>query len=516
MDIKQLNEAFLANDLEGLKRSRQFWRLTASLLLVLVLLCSSISFACILCIWNDIHSHSHGHANTGSGVESVALWDHWEIIRAPEVEPSLQPKRVLDAVRKYEPMVFNHPFDGYPKYERLLVVDIQDVDPPESCRSYPKMEIAFLDALLGFARPRCSTVAGTLRTKINEAQNVYISTTEGKGQPVDMLYLILPSHVTYDWLDDLKTGLKRDGWKAVTTSFELALRGEEDQDMLESIESAIKGKARAFARYMNMMGNSGSGSEHSTTGGDLLGPEPKLLSSKYQRKAKLLKSLRAETLADREREIASAFSDEHAILTLQDALELAEAVTYLIESHPGSKDATEKSSNDAKVPVQSSTPTCMRSDSRPDVDRVDDSSSGPNATPSKGPATDKATTSATSANSHQLLPNAASKPPPTQPVDETDQEVDISHLPYLSAADLDRAKNLVLDLLGWGVQPEYLLSAGLSHELVFRVFADLNLRMPTNLKITDALMDVAYSLGRDDMAIGNVAPSQPAVPQSQL
>ncbi|KAJ2919689.1 hypothetical protein MD484_g641, partial [Candolleomyces efflorescens] len=52
------------------------------------------------------------------------------------------------------------------------------------------------------------------------------------------------------------------------------------------------------------------------------------------------------------------------------------------------------------------------------------------------------------------------------------------HYTNLSLDDLDRAKDLVLDLLGWGVQPQYLLEAGVSAELIHRVFTDLNLRLP--------------------------------------
>ncbi|KAJ3759906.1 hypothetical protein EV360DRAFT_40892 [Lentinula raphanica] len=45
----------------------------------------------------------------------------------------------------------------------------------------------------------------------------------------------------------------------------------------------------------------------------------------------------------------------------------------------------------------------------------------------------------------------------------------------------DTAKDIVLDLLGWGVPPEYLIDCGLSREIVFYVFSELNLRLPQNL-----------------------------------
>ena len=43
------------------------------------------------------------------------------------------------------------------------------------------------------------------------------------------------------------------------------------------------------------------------------------------------------------------------------------------------------------------------------------------------------------------------------------------------------AKDLVLDLLGWNVPPEYLLECGLSRHVIFYVFSELNLRLPSNL-----------------------------------
>lgn len=47
--------------------------------------------------------------------------------------------------------------------------------------------------------------------------------------------------------------------------------------------------------------------------------------------------------------------------------------------------------------------------------------------------------------------------------------------------ELDRAKSLVLDLLGWGVTPEYLIEYGVSQQIIVKIFTDLNLRLPANL-----------------------------------
>ena len=58
----------------------------------------------------------------------------------------------------------------------------------------------------------------------------------------------------------------------------------------------------------------------------------------------------------------------------------------------------------------------------------------------------------------------------------------------------DTAKDIVLDLLGWGVPPEYLVDCGLSREIVFYVFLELNLRLPANLDVSGLpQMDSFYS-----------------------
>lgn len=51
----------------------------------------------------------------------------------------------------------------------------------------------------------------------------------------------------------------------------------------------------------------------------------------------------------------------------------------------------------------------------------------------------------------------------------------------VSPEELNHAKSVVLDLLGWGVQPEYLLEYGVSPQAIFTIFTDLHLRLPQNL-----------------------------------
>ncbi|KAG2361498.1 hypothetical protein BDR07DRAFT_43541 [Suillus spraguei] len=81
-----------------------------------------------------------------------------------------------------------------------------------------------------------------------------------------------------------------------------------------------------------------------------------------------------------------------------------------------------------------------------------------------------------------------SPPPPTflQPflLETSTYRLDPDHVrPGLAMTEdqYNTAKDIVLDLLGWGVPPEYLIDCGLSRHVVFYVFTELNLRMPTNL-----------------------------------
>ncbi|KAJ7671652.1 hypothetical protein DFH06DRAFT_1178269 [Mycena polygramma] len=59
-------------------------------------------------------------------------------------------------------------------------------------------------------------------------------------------------------------------------------------------------------------------------------------------------------------------------------------------------------------------------------------------------------------------------------------------LSEMTAEELDHAKDIVLDLLGWGVEPEYLVECGVSGAVIHRIFTDLRLRLPKNLAITEA------------------------------
>ncbi|KAI0252382.1 hypothetical protein BJV78DRAFT_1373920 [Lactifluus subvellereus] len=53
----------------------------------------------------------------------------------------------------------------------------------------------------------------------------------------------------------------------------------------------------------------------------------------------------------------------------------------------------------------------------------------------------------------------------------------------LTQKQYDTAKENILDILGYGVPPEYLIECGLSREMIYYVFTELNLRLPNNLDI---------------------------------
>ncbi|KXN88061.1 hypothetical protein AN958_07520 [Leucoagaricus sp. SymC.cos] len=51
----------------------------------------------------------------------------------------------------------------------------------------------------------------------------------------------------------------------------------------------------------------------------------------------------------------------------------------------------------------------------------------------------------------------------------------------MTGMEYTAAKDIVLDLLGWGVPPHYLVDCGLSRDLVFCVFTELQLKLPPDL-----------------------------------
>ncbi|KAF9045395.1 hypothetical protein BJ165DRAFT_1528271 [Panaeolus papilionaceus] len=230
------------------KHSRQFWRLTVALLAVLVVVCSSISLACLFCLWSDDYHHSHtGLAEIIRANSTLTPGLDVQLEGAPTSNHSSVSESV-DEMQRIESMIFNYPFDGLARYNRLMVVDLREADLPTICRTYPTTEIPLLEMMLGFAYPRCFKVASDLRARINHAQNLYIESTEGSLSPVDLLYLAIP--VGYDanffaWLDDLKDQLRRDGWIGVKASPDSFVEVGSEGGLLPDIEEIIMRNAQA-------------------------------------------------------------------------------------------------------------------------------------------------------------------------------------------------------------------------------------------------------------------------------
>ncbi|KAG5652884.1 hypothetical protein H0H81_003247 [Sphagnurus paluster] len=85
----------------------------------------------------------------------------------------------------------------------------------------------------------------------------------------------------------------------------------------------------------------------------------------------------------------------------------------------------------------------------------------------------------------------------------------------LNQEQYDRAKDVVLDLLGWGVAPEYLVDCGLTREIVYYVFSELNLRLPSNLDITGLVLYSPDHTPQVDCQKSALMPPPPVRRQSQ-
>ncbi|KAJ6477342.1 hypothetical protein C8R47DRAFT_1219894 [Mycena vitilis] len=110
--------------------------------------------------------------------------------------------------------------------------------------------------------------------------------------------------------------------------------------------------------------------------------------------------------------------------------------------------------------------------------------------PVSKPALDRPTVVKVESPTHNVLDRIRDSHlgPPLTPLSLREQIViDPEHVrPGLSMTQdqYDTAKDIILDLLGWGVPPDYLVDCNLSREIVYYVFSELNLRLPHNLDIT--------------------------------
>ena len=57
----------------------------------------------------------------------------------------------------------------------------------------------------------------------------------------------------------------------------------------------------------------------------------------------------------------------------------------------------------------------------------------------------------------------------------------------------NKGKDVLLDLLGWGVPPEYILDCGVSREMIYYSFTEMNLRLPPNFDTTGLPPPLPYT-----------------------
>ncbi|KZT44630.1 hypothetical protein SISSUDRAFT_1039184 [Sistotremastrum suecicum HHB10207 ss-3] len=161
------------------------------------------------------------------------------------------------------------------------------------------------------------------------------------------------------------------------------------------------------------------------------------------------------------------------------------------------------------------------------------SSAGPPATSTRSPKRPRSPPPTPIVQEASHSSNEVAPPPhPSKPVSGLQSSgpsqepvpIDVGHVrPNLSmsATQLWEAKEIILDLLGWGVPPTYLVDCGLTREAVYYTFTELNLKLPETLD-TRGLAPymptvVAAETKRpqpqhsnpDDRRIGSQLPTQP-------
>ena len=80
--------------------------------------------------------------------------------------------------------------------------------------------------------------------------------------------------------------------------------------------------------------------------------------------------------------------------------------------------------------------------------------------------------------------------------------------------EYDTAKDILLDLLGWGVSPEFLVDCGLTKTLVFYVFTELNLRLADNFDSSGIISYNPESFSQCQAAVCSDATTTPSGEQS--
>ncbi|EIN12407.1 hypothetical protein PUNSTDRAFT_42030 [Punctularia strigosozonata HHB-11173 SS5] len=148
-----------------------------------------------------------------------------------------------------------------------------------------------------------------------------------------------------------------------------------------------------------------------------------------------------------------------------------------------SESTTPQHPSNVKTPAPKSTPAAEMPSPTPQIPSVDKLSLKPHPIRTSPPANPSTGSIA------PLVASPISIAPTTRSssLDTVQPVVDENHVrPGLAMTQVQysTAQDIILDLLGWGVPPEYLVDYGLSREVIFYVFTDLHLRLPSNLDCT--------------------------------
>ncbi|KAJ7095792.1 hypothetical protein B0H15DRAFT_71624 [Mycena belliarum] len=165
------------------------------------------------------------------------------------------------------------------------------------------------------------------------------------------------------------------------------------------------------------------------------------------------------------------------------------------------------------VPLKTSHPDSEDGQLREEGE-ISDSEDSPSKPPSKPPPDPTAVK--VESPTHNHLSDRISHPGPSPiPVSLGECIIDPDHVrPGLSMNQdqYDTAKDIILDLLGWGVPPDYLVDCNLSREVVYYVFSELKLRLPSNLDTVGLIPYTPAHVALYSRPLSAIPPARPEIP----
>ncbi|KAJ7134715.1 hypothetical protein C8R44DRAFT_870318 [Mycena epipterygia] len=180
---------------------------------------------------------------------------------------------------------------------------------------------------------------------------------------------------------------------------------------------------------------------------------------------------------------------------------------------------TGSSPTDVAIPLKTSHPDLEDGQMREEGE-ISDSEDAPSKSASKT-TLDTPTVVKVESPTHNLLDRIRDPPhsgPSLTPFSLGEHFIDADHVrPGLSMNQdqYDTAKDIILDLLGWGVPPDYLVDCNLSREIVYYVFSELNLRLPHNLDTVGLIPYTPAHVALYSRPLSAIPPSaHPEVPAS--